>query len=187
MTNDQASTPKNQLGWLRQKDEDAEQIKRLEETILKNAGGLARFKKDISVLLRQSIDEVIDTPRTNRCTLAETKISERIYLSTKVRVRLRSFLKLPRGRILNHIDSGTEMCIQSTIRQNWEIPSTIVGHPCVLIRSDVKRSVCSVGAIVVRDEVLCASRNPSGRRMISRAGLASIRWILKDEPLPFNS
>ena len=184
MTTNRASSPRKEPNQPQESNPDSLLIKQLEEAILRNAGGLARFKKDVPLLLRKAIDEVIDSPRTNRFTLDETKINERIYLGTKVRVQLRNLLKQPRGRMLDLCVGGTEAGIQSTIRQTWSIPSKFVGNPCLLIKSDEKRAVCSVGTIVIRDEVLKAAGESSGRRMISGAGIASIRWILKDEPLP---
>jgi hypothetical protein len=184
MTIDEAEVPKRGAARPRKRNRDTEQINGLVATVLKSAGGLMRFKKVVPLLLRQSIDEVIDAPRTNRSALGETKVNERIYLGTKVKVRLRGFLKLPKGRTLDLSANGIEVGIQSTIRQNWCIPRVVNGHPCVLIRFDVNRSICSIGAIMVRGKILSASRKPSGRRMISCSGSAGIRWILKDEPLP---
>jgi hypothetical protein len=38
--------------------------------------------------------------------------------------------------------------------------------------------------MLITDEVLNAAGKSSGRRTISSAGIESIRWMLKDEPLP---
>jgi hypothetical protein len=184
MTNGEAGAPKREAVWLQQRDQDTAQLKRLEGTILKSAGGQRRFKKAIPQLLSRAIDEVIDSPRTGRSALDETKMNERIYLGVKVRVQVRGLLGLPKGRTLDFLANGAETSIRSTIRQTWSIPPTIVGNPCILIKSDLKRSVCSVGAIVVREEMLSPSKGPSCKRAISRAGLAGIRWILRDEPFP---
>lgn len=165
-------------------DSDREKIEQLTEAMLKSAGGPSRFKKALPLLLREAIDEVIDAPRTNRSRLDQTEMNERVYLAAKVRVRLRNRLKLPRGKILDIFANGTDVAIQSTIRQTWRIPRAVVGSPCVLVKADPARSVCSVGAIMIREEVLSPSTSQSGRRMISIAGLAGVRWILKDAPLP---
>jgi hypothetical protein len=165
-------------------DRKTDLVKRLGEKILRNAGGSAQFKKAAPLLLRCAIDEVIDTPRTGRSTLDETKINERIYLATKVKLRLKSLMKLPSGKVLDLETGEIQVGIQSTIGRTWYIPRAIVGYPCILIRCDVNHSLCSVGVIEVRDDCLSASQKSSGRRMISRTGLARVHWILKDEPLP---
>jgi Restriction endonuclease NaeI len=187
MTSYEAMAPSGEPGLPLKGCEDAEQIRRLEEAILRGAGGLARLKKTVPLLLREAIDDVIDAPRTNRSALDQTKINERIYLATKVKVRLRTLLELPRGRVLDVFADGVEAAIQSTIRQTWQIPPAIVGYACVLIKADTKRSVCSVGAVVIRNQTLSSRRSSSGRRTISRAGLSSVSWMLKDEPLPGTS
>ena len=162
----------------------SEVIQRFEKAIFRNAGGQARFRREIPLILRQSMDEVIDTPRTGRSQLDETKMIERIYLATKVRVRLKSFLRFPRGKLHDVVVGGVEAGIQSTVGRTWHISPAMVGFPCILIKTDPRRRVCSVGTIVIRDETLSPGKNPSGRRTISCAGLAGVRWILKDEPLP---
>jgi hypothetical protein len=162
-------------------------IKQLEKAILRNAGGFERFKKESPLLLRKAIDEVIDSPRTKRFTLDETKINERIYLGTKVRVQLRNLLRLTRGNVLDLCFGGTEVGIQSTISQTWSVPPNFVGNPCLLVKSDEKLAVCSVGAMLIREEVLNSPGKPSGRRLISKAGIEKIHWILRDEPFPSKS
>jgi hypothetical protein len=80
-----------------------------------------------------------------------------------------------------------EVGIQSTIRKTWSIPPEIVGNLCLLVKSDEKRAVCSIGAMVIRNKVLNTTKQSSGRRMISNTGIANIHWILKDEPIPYVS
>lgn len=187
MATNQSSSPDNEPNRQGAKAPDLLLVDQLEMAILRNAGGIVRFKKVIPLLLRKAIDEVIDSARTNRFTLDETKINERIYLGTKIRVQLRSRLKLTKEKMFDLGFGETEIGIQSTIRETWSVPHEIVGNLCLLVKSDEKRSVCSIGAMVIRDEVLNAAEKPSGRRMISNTGIANIHWILKNEPLPNNS
>ena len=162
-------------------------VKQLEKAILKRAGGIEKFRKKVPLLLRKAIDEVIDSPRTKRFTLDETKINERIYLGTKIRVQLRNRLQLGRLKMLGRSFGETEVGIQSTINQAWSLPSEAIGNLCLLVKSDEKRAICSVGAMVIRDEVLNAAGKSSGRRVISKKGIASIHWMLINEPLPVTS
>ena len=168
----------------RQGTPDSALIGQVEKAILRNAGGLARFRKEIPLLLRNAIDEVIDSARTGRFTLDETKINERIYLATKVRIWMRNRLRFLQGYTPDLSGGAAQVGIQSTISQTWSIPPEVVGKPCILIKSDEKRASCSLGIIVVREEFLNSSGEPSRRRVISRAGLATAHWILKNEPLP---
>jgi hypothetical protein len=72
----------------RQENPDLLLIEQLEKAILRNAGGLEKFKKEIPLLLRKAIDEVIDAPRTNRFTLDEIEKTEKTYLGIKVEILL---------------------------------------------------------------------------------------------------
>lgn len=182
MATNRSSSLEKEQKTPRQENPDSMLIDQLEKAILRNAGGLEKFKKKIPILLRKAMDEVIDSARTNRFTLDETKINERIYLGTKVRVQLRNCLKLSRGKMPDLGSGETEVGIQSTIRKTWSIPPKVVGNLCLLVKFDEMRAVCSVGAMVIRDKILNATKQASGRRMISSAGIANIHWMLKDEP-----
>jgi hypothetical protein len=112
---------------------DYELVKRLEEAIYRHAKGVERFKKEVPVLLRRAIDEVIDTARSNRFTLDETEKTEKTYLGTKVEILLRYFLKIPRGNKLDLSIDGTETDIKNTIHQTWTIPcEACVPFKCIL-------------------------------------------------------
>jgi len=165
---------------------DYELVKRLEEAIYRHAKGVERFKKEVPVLLRRAIDEVIDTARSNRFTLDETEKTEKTYLGTKVEILLRFFLKMPRGNKLDLSIDGTETDIKNTIHQTWTIPCEAMGHPCIVIKTNEKLAVCSFGIIVIRDEVLNIGENRDKKRTISNAGQEQIHWLLKDEPYPEN-
>jgi hypothetical protein len=184
MATNRSSSAQNAAAPQQRGDQDSLLVEQLEKAILRNAGGLEKFTKEIPLLLRKAIDEVIDSPRTNRFTLDETKINERIYLGTKIRLWMRTLLKLPNGKTSDLSFSGMQICLQSTICQTWSVPSEFIGNPCLLVKSDEKRAVCSVGTLMIRDEVLSATLSSSGRRVLSSAGVENIRWILKDEPLP---
>jgi hypothetical protein len=141
---------------------------------------------EVPVLLRRAIDEVIDTARSNRFTLDETEKTEKTYLGTKVEILLRYFLKMPRGNKLDLSIDGTETDIKNTILRTWTIPREAIGHPCIVIKTDEKRAVCSFGIIVIRDEVLNVGENRDKKRTISKAGFLNIHWLLQDEPYPEN-
>jgi len=187
MATNRSSSLEKEPNRREQGDPDSLLIEQLEKAILRNAGGIGKFKKEIPLLLRKAIDEVIDSARTNRFTLDETKINERIYLGTKIRVQLRNRLQLGRLKMLGRSFGETEVGIQSTINQAWSLPSEAIGNLCLLVKSDEKRAICSVGAMVIRDEVLNAAGKSSGRRVISKKGIASIHWMLINEPLPVTS
>jgi hypothetical protein len=159
-----------------------DRIARLEAAILRHAGGIERFRSEIPRLFRRAIDEVIDTQRSGRYTLAETEKTEKTYLGTKIEIFLRNHLKMSKGHTLDLSIEDFEADIKCTSGSNWTIRIEAVGHPCVLIKTDEAEAFCSFGLVVVKEDIL----NP-GRRTISRSGFERIHWILWNERYPPDS
>src|SRR5262249_17240650 len=133
-----------------------------------------------------AIDEVIDTPRTNRFTLSETEKTEKTYLGSKIEILLRAYLGLPKGRVLDLAIGGVETDIKNTMGGDWTIPMEAFGHPSILIKENEQRALCSVGIIIARDAYLNPGENRDSKRSFSAAGLQNVWWILKDHPYPAN-
>lgn len=165
---------------------DAALTARLEAAILRSAGGLEAFASKFGRLIREVIDAVIDTPHSNRFTLDEIEKTEKTYLGTKVEIRLRHLLQVEKGKRLDLLIDGVEVDVKNTIRKQWSIPPEAMGHPCLLIRFEERRAVCSVGILVVRPHLLNVGRNRDAKGGISRQGRALARWILHDTPYPEN-
>ena len=156
------------------------------DSILEQAGGFDAFAEHIPQLIRQAIDEVIDTPRTNRFVLRDTEKTEKTYLGTKIEVLFRAHLNLTKGRNLDLSVRGAEVDIKNTMGGNWAIPLEAVGHPCVLIQENEKTALCSIGVIIANGAYLNPGSNRDGKRTISAAGLLNVWWILRDHPYPPN-
>ena len=136
-------------------------------------------------MLREVIDDVIQTPRTGRRSYDELEKTEKTYIGTRVEIMLRALLSLPRGR-LDAVVAGHDTDIKHTMHNNWMIPSEADGHPCILVAADEVRARCYVGLIVARPEYLTVSANRDAKKSISAAGFAHIRWIFADHPYPPN-
>lgn len=141
---------------------------------------------DVPRIIRRSIDEVIDTPRTNRFILAETEKTEKTYLGTKIEILLRSHLRLPKGNKLDLLVGGVEVDIKNTMGTNWSIPTEAVGYPCMLVKEKEKTARCSVGVVLAREEYLNPGANKDAKRTFSKEGRENIWWIVKDYPYPPN-
>jgi hypothetical protein len=158
----------------------------LHDSIMRHAKGLEKFQRDIPQLLRQAIDEVIDAARSRRYTIAEIEKTEKTYIGTKIEILLRNHLGLERGDVLDLSIDGVEVDIKNTVRFAWTIPNEALGHPCILVSANEETSLCSLGIIVIRPDVLNAGRNRDQKTTISRDGLRNAHWILKDFPYPKN-
>lgn len=166
--------------------EDARLVAILVAAIYKGAKGEERFKLYIPSLLRRATDEVIDGPRTGRFTIDELEKTEKTYLGTKVEILLRSWLELPKGAILDLSIDGVETDIKNTMANNWMIPAEAIGHPCLLIKTDEKRSRFSIGILVAREEHLSIGKNRDGKRAVSAKGRGHIHWMICEQPYPEN-
>ncbi len=149
------------------------------------AGGPGRLALDVPALLREVIDDVIQTPRTGRRSIDELDKTEKTYIGTRVEIMLRSLLGLPRGR-LDAVVLGRDTDIKFTMGDNWMIPSEAVGHACILIAADEVRARCFLGLFVARPEHLTAKGNRDGKKTLSAAGIAHVLWVFRDHPYPAN-
>jgi hypothetical protein len=119
--------------------DDSQTLKQIEAEIIKHAKGWEKFRKDIPVLIRQALDEVIDAARSKRFTLDELEKTEKTYIGTKIEILLRNHLRLERGKVLDVSLGGVEVDIKNTIGSQWTIPLEALGHPCILIKKASRR------------------------------------------------
>lgn len=150
------------------------------------AGGWDQLAVDLPEIIRRSIDEVIDTPRTNRFTLVDTEKTEKTYLGTKIEILLRSYLKLSKGKKLDLSINGIEVDIKNTMGPNWSIPTEAMDHICILVQEREISSKFNVGLILIREEYLNPGKNKDAKRTISAVGRANIWWLLRDHSYPRN-
>lgn len=71
---------------------DEKILKDLEHAILKNVGGIEALKEEFPKMIRKSLDEVIDTPRTGRLTIDQIEKTEKTYIGTKVEILFRNMI-----------------------------------------------------------------------------------------------
>ena len=149
------------------------------------AGGVGRIAQEVPALLREVVDDVIQTPRTGRRSYDELEKTEKTYIGTRVEIMLRALLSLPRGR-LDAVVLGHDTDIKHTMGDNWMIPAEALGHVCVLIAADELRARCYFGLFVARTEYLTGAGNRDGKKSLSAAGKAHVLWIFADHPYPPN-
>jgi hypothetical protein len=165
--------------------DDLRLVKKLEAVILRRAKGPERFGKEIPLLLRRAIDEVVDAPRTGRFLLDEIEKTEKTYLGTKVEVLLRYWLGFPKGRVLDLLVGEDEVDIKNTMKSTWMIPIEAVDRPCILVKTDEDSALFSFGLIIARMEYLGAP-NRDKKRPVTKFGRSQAHWIIQDEPYPKN-
>jgi len=135
--------------------------------------------------LRTAFDEVIDAPRTGRYCVDQLEKTEKTYIGTKVEILLRKTLALERGTLLDNLIAGHEVDTKFTVKSDWMIPQEAMGQLCMLVRADDTRGVCWLGLLRMTPAVLTNGQNRDGKKSISAAGKAQIRWLVEG-PMPRN-
>lgn len=145
---------------------DYPNLSEIRAEIFRCAGGQGEFEQYVPKLLRECIDDVIQTPRTRRRSYAELEKVEKTYIGTRVEIMLRSWLGLPKGK-LDVVVANQDVDIKNTLGANWMIPTEAFGHACILIGADEKKSKCYVGLIFIREAYLSASENKDKKKTLS--------------------
>ena len=156
------------------------------DALLRRAGGWEGLAAKVPDLFRLGIDEVIDTPRSNRFTIEEIEKTEKTYLGTKMEILLRNYLQFPKGQVLDLNIAGVEVDIKNTMGRAWTIPQECFGQIALLLRSNEKTALCDLGLILVRHDYLNLGRNRDLKTTLTAQSLANVWWLLKDHPYPKN-
>ncbi len=137
----------------------------------------------IAKALRQSLDEVIDGPRTGRYCVEQLEKTEKTYIGTKVEIVLRDELALERGKVLDNLIQGYEVDTKFSLSGGWMIPREAVGQICLLVTGNDHTGLYSVGLLRTTLEVLTRGQNQDGKKSVSAVGKQNIRWLLHQQPM----
>lgn len=136
--------------------------------------------------LRRAFDVVYDGARTGRFSPNQLSKVEKTHLLTVVEFELRREFSLAAGKQLDLEIDGIDVDCRFSQGGTWSIPSEVVSQLCLLVSADDARSTFSVGLLRVTPEMLSPGQNLDRKRTVSAAGRATIRWIVRDGPLPEN-
>jgi hypothetical protein len=136
--------------------------------------------------IRQSIDEVLDGPRTGRWDFFQLEKTEKTYVGTKVEIVVRTALKLEPGPKLDLEIEGHDLDIKWAMNSQWQIPREAIGELCLCIGGRSRLSSFEVGLIRCTEDVLNRGSNQDGKRTISAEGRAAMRVLVPFAPLPPN-
>ena len=164
---------------------DFEILSGIADTLRKSVGGQDNLQATVPPLLREIVDDVIQTPRTGRRSYDELEKTEKTYIGTRVEIMFRALFQLPRGR-LDTVINGHDVDIKHTMVDNWMIPTEAFGEVCLLVAADEEKGLCYLGLIVARPENLTGGGNRDDKVNVSAAGFSHIYWLLRDEPYPAN-
>lgn len=164
---------------------DFEKLNDIGLEVVRRAGGTIGLIQWFPKMLRDAVDEVVDTPRTRRRSYDELEKTEKTYLGTKIEILTRAKLDLPKGR-LDFVIRNCDVDLKFTIGGNWMIPTEAVGHVCLLAAIDEPKSQCFLGLIVAHPANLTSGANRDAKRTVAATGFQEIHWLLNGVPCPQN-
>lgn len=136
--------------------------------------------------IRQAIDEVLDGPRTGRCSLSELAKTEKTYVGTKIEIVVRTALELEKGPILDLDIEGHPVDIKWGMNSVWQIPQEAINQICLCIGGLEDLSRFQVGLIRCTEDRLNRGENRDRKRTLSASGKAEMRYLVPSSPLPVN-
>jgi hypothetical protein len=127
---------------------------------------------------------VLDPVHTGRYRWSQLTKIEKSSLGGIVLNRLQREFGFNDGRSLDLEIAGHEVDLKFTLGSNWTVPAEAVGALCLLLHADDSKGVWSMGLIRAEPGVLSGGANRDGKRTLSAEGLAAVRWIHRNLPLP---
>ena len=135
--------------------------------------------------IRQSIDEVLDGPRTGRWAFTQLEKTEKTYVGTKLEIVVRASLGLEPGAVLDLEIEGHPVDIKWGMNSGWQIPEEAVGQLCLCIGGLRKLSRFQVGLIRCREEYLNLGSNRDRKTTLTAADRdAEMKFLVPPTPLP---
>jgi hypothetical protein len=152
-------------------------ISKVSQTILSKFNSGAELTEKFHNLVRQSIDEVVDTARTGRTSLSELEKTEKTYIGTKVEILTRAMLGLTKGERLDLKVAGIEVDVKFTVGKTWMIPMEAFGEICLLIYGNEKKGTFGVGLLKMTPGNLTKGANRDRKLSVSSRGKKNIVWL----------
>lgn len=162
-----------------------------EDAVLGTVGAWLREQADdlasfYGAVVRRSIDEVLDGPRTGRWDFAQLEKTEKTYVGTKLEIVTRTALKLPRGGSLDLDIEGHPVDVKWSKTSVWQIPIEAVEQLCLCIGGLEEMRRFRVGLVRCREEYLNPGANRDGKRTLSKAGRAAMLILVPPTRIPPN-
>jgi len=142
----------------------------------------------MAAVLRESIDQVLDGPRTGRFRYADLRKTEKTHVGTIVEINLGKEFDLVDGDAMDYRIAGIEVdCKYSMTLGGWELPLESIGHVVLLTWADDAESCWSAGLWRVDEAHLGkGAGNRDRKRKMVKSGLGQIRWLWERAPLAEN-
>jgi hypothetical protein len=152
--------------------------------ILERAGGQSSLEDAFPALVQNALEFVLDPVSTGRTRLELLDNVEKTFVGLKTEHFFRDFLDVPKG-VRDLVIGGLDVDVKNTVGKSWMIPqeSYSVSGPCVLIKCDEEKRLCSLGLFLARPEYL-NKPNRDNKRSVSKHGRRHILWLIDNYPFP---
>lgn len=136
--------------------------------------------------IRQSIDEVLDGPRTGRWDFAQLEKTEKTYVGTKLEIVARTALGLEKGHKLDLEIEDEPVDVKWAMNSAWQIPLEAIDEICLCIGGLNDMTRFQVGVVRCAEGNLNAGENRDRKRTLSAAGRQAMRLLVEPAPIPPN-
>lgn len=141
-----------------------------------------------AAVLRDSLDQVLDGPRTMRFRYSDLRKTEKTHVGTIVEINLGKAFDLADGTAMDYRVLGHEVdCKYSMFMGGWELPLESLGHLVLLTWADDEASRWAAGLWRVDPRYLGrGAGNRDRKKKMLKSGQERIRWLWRDCALPEN-
>lgn len=141
-----------------------------------------------ATVLRDSLDQVLDGPRTMRFRYSDLRKTEKTHVGTIVEINLGKAFDLADGVQMDYCVAGHDVdCKYSMFFRGWELPLESLGHLVLLTWADDSASRWAAGLWRVDPRYLGrGAGNRDRKKKMLAAGEARVRWLWRDAVLPEN-
>jgi hypothetical protein len=137
-------------------------------------------------VIRKSVDEVLDGPRTGRWDFEQLEKTEQTYVGTKLEIVARTELGLEQASFMDLDIEGFPVDIKWSKTSAWQIPREAVEQLCLCVGGLKHMTHFQVGIVRCDAEHLNLGSNRDGKTTLSRAGRAAMQVIVPPTPIPPN-
>ena len=137
-------------------------------------------------VVRKTIDEVLDGPRTGRWDYGQLEKTEQTYVGTKLEIIARTELGLEHAGFMDLEIESYPVDIKWSKTSVWQIPREAVGQLCLCIGCLDDMTRFQVGVVRCRIENLNDGKNQDGKKTLSVVGRKAMRVIVPPTPIPSN-
>ncbi|MFB6710827.1 NaeI family type II restriction endonuclease [Streptomyces sp. NPDC056358] len=143
--------------------------------------------KRFARVLRDTIDQLLNGEVTGRYDWNTLFKTEKTHAGTLVEINLQREFKFGDGITMDYRIEGIDVdCKYSQQFGGWMIPPEAVGHLCLLIWADDKKSRWSAGILRIQREWLNGGSNRDMKLTIKAEHRSKIIWLWNDAELPEN-